>query len=431
MHFLRKPFTHPTTRLSVMLGVWSSVAMAQGTVEPVPAPQPQPAQSMQPAPPGQAIPPVGAPTTTTQAGTLAPPGVDWNSDFIRAKTSFIEGRFDLANKQLENLLIRAQNPIDRARVEELLQASQEWTRRGVTLIEQRELAGTDLMSRRTDRRTADEIGVLYLSSIVYGLGTGGWVDVLSEPHSAPGVILPPLLLAGASVGAVALIDSGKGLRYGTAQSISTGMTLGFYQGFAWTTYYQATSTHYDQMEPKTYVTLLWATTTAGALAGGIIGTVSSATPGRAAFVGSATLWPAILLGFGAAGLSSDNRYRDDHALLATAFGATAGTIGGILAAGPVSPTTARVRFLDLGAIGGGLAVGGLTLAARAESTKDGSEIFLATDLGILAGLGLAWWLTSDMPHDLGAEKPQPAKATVTPTLLPQRGGLGIGALGTF
>jgi hypothetical protein len=432
MHFPKQRYAHRTALLAVvLLWVWPVVVMAQGAVAPAPAAQALPAQSMQPAPATQPVPVVGAPTAAAPLGTLAPPGVDWNSDFIRAKTSFIEGRFELATKQFENLLARAQNPVDRARVEELLQATQEWTRRGVTLIAQSELAGTDLLSRRTDRRTADEIGVLYLSSIVYGLGTGGWVDVLSEPHSAAGAILPPLLLAGASVGAVALIDSGKGLRYGSAQSISTGMTLGFYQGFAWTTYYQATSSHSDQMDAKNYVTLLWATTTAGALAGGVIGSVSSATPGRAAFVGSATLWPAVVFGFGAAGLSSDDRYRDDHALLATAFGATAGMVGGILTAGPVSPTTARVRFLDLGAIGGGLAVGGLTLAARAESTKDGSEIFLATDLGILAGLGLAWWLTSNMPQDLGAEKPQPPKATVTPTLLPQRGGIGLGALGTF
>lgn len=374
-----------------------------------------------PAPSGTAVTPIA----------LAPPGMDWDSDFARAKTNFIAGNFRLATKQFENLALRARTPIEKARVAELLQASAEWTRRDVILIEQRELAGSDLQSRRSDRRTADEIGVLYLSAIGYGLGTGLWLDVQTEPDSVAGYIMPPLLFAGAAVGAVALIDSGKGLRYGTAQSISSGMFTGFIHGLSWLTYYQTSSKYYDEMDGKNYASLLWGTTTIGAVAGGIIGTVNSTTPGRASFVSSATLWPALVLGLAGAGFTSDEHYRDDNALLLSGLGAAAGTIGGVLAAGSVAPTTARVRFLDLGAIGGGLAVGGLALAARAEETKDGTEIFLATDAGILAGLGLAWWLTSGMPRDLGAQTPQPSKVSLTPTLLPQRGGLGLGAVGTF
>jgi hypothetical protein len=405
--------------MCAVLGVWPVAATAQTARPPLP-----PAAS-------SVDPPVGAAPTAPSATALAPADTGWISNFNRAKADFVAGRFKLAAQQFEDLAARAPTPIDRARVDELLEAARGWARRDVTLVEQRELAGSDVLARRTDRRTADEIGVLYLSSIEYGLGTGVWIDVLAEPNSAAGVIMPPLLLAGASAGLVAFIDSGKGLRYGTAQSISTGMSLGFYQGFAWGTFYQATSTHQNQMEAKTYASVLWATTTAGAVAGGVIGTMNSTTPGRAAFVGSATLWPALVLGLGAAGLSGDDHSRDDYALLASAVGTTAGMIGGIFTAGPVSPTTARVRFLDLGALAGGLAVGGITLAARAEESKTGSEIFLATDLGIVAGLGVAWWLTDNMPKDLGAEKPQVAKATVTPTLLPQRGGMGFGVVGTF
>lgn len=362
---------------------------------------------------------------------LAPPGTDWESDFVRAKTSFIAGNFRLATMQLENLSVRASNPVDKARASELLQVSQEWTRRDMTLIAQHELAGSDLLSRRTDRRTADEIGVLYLSSIGYGLGTGIWVDVLADPNSVEGAVLPPLLFAGAAAGAVAFIDRGKGLRYGAAQSIASGMTAGFMHGLSWLSYYQSSSTYFDEMQAKNFASLLWGTTTLGAVAGGVIGSVSSTTPGRAAFVSSVTLWPTLVLGLGAAGFSRDNAYRDDNAFLAAGLGAAVGTIGGVLAAGSVAPTTARVRFLDLGAIAGGLAVGGLTFAARAESSKDGSEIMLATDVGIIAGLGLAWWLTSEMPLDLGAQQPQPSKVTFTPALIPQRGGLGFGMVGTF
>ncbi len=299
------------------------------------------------------------------------------------------------------------------------------------LVPEGELAGSDVMSRRTDRRTADEIGVLYLSSIAYGLGTGLWLDILTEPTSAAGAILPPLFLAGAAAGAVALIDSGRGLRYGTAQSISSGMSLGFFHGFSWGTYYQATSSYEDQLDVDQYVTLLWGSTTAGAVAGGLIGTLNSTTPGRAAFVSSTTLWSGAILGLGVAGTTADDDGLDDRSFLGAAFGATAGTVGGILAAGSVAPTTARVRFLDLGAVAGGLAVGGLTLAAVAEDTDSGQEVLLATDLGIVGGLVLAWWLTEDMPKDLGAPTPQTSAFSFTPTLFPRPEGPLLGAVGTF
>jgi hypothetical protein len=169
----------------------------------------------------------------------------------------MSGQFSLAAEQLKPLVPRAPNPIAQARAAELLQAAEAWARRDVTLIEQRELAGSDVLARRTDRRTADEIGVLYLASLGYGLGTGIWLDILGEPDSAAGAILPPLLFAAGAAGTVAMLDRGKGLRYGSAQSIATGMTLGFYQGFAWTTYYQATSRYDDQLEPEGYATALW------------------------------------------------------------------------------------------------------------------------------------------------------------------------------
>ncbi len=357
--------------------------------------------------------------------------VDWEAALQAARVDLIEGRFASAVNRLKPLVRSAPSPVERARAEELLQLSHEWLEREVVVVVQQELAGTDLESRRSDLRTSDEIGVLYLSSIVYGLGTGLLIDLHAEPDSVAGAILPPLLAAGAAAGGVAVMDSGTGLRYGTAQSISTGMSVGFCQGLAWGTYFQATSSYSDQMEEETYATMLWGTATAGAVAGGVIGSVNSTTPGRAAFVGSATLWPAVVFGLGAGGLNADDEYRDDNALLASAFGASIGTLGGVLAAGEVSPTTARVRFLDLGAIGGGLAVGGLAMAIRGEDTEDGSEIFLATDLGIVAGLGLAWWLTDDMPRDLGAKKRQTGKATITPSVMPQLGGMGLGAVGTF
>jgi len=382
-----------------------------------------------------------APTTNTpfppgtQAATVQPqPGVGQDSfqlDFARAKKAFILGQFAAAEVQLRKLWQQTTNPIDRARIEEILTACLEWNRRGATLIEQHELQGTDLLSRRTDRRTSDEIGVLYLSSIAYGLGAGLWIDILSEPNGVAGAVLPPLLFAGASAGIVGLVDSGKGLRYGAAQSTSTGMWLGFWQGFAWGTYYQAESSYQNQMSSQAYATLLFGTTTAGAITGGLIGSLTQTTPGQSAFVGSTALWPALIFGIGTAALSSDNNgSRDDHAMLAASLGLTGGTVVGALTAGTVAPTTARVRFLDIGAIAGGLALGGISLAAGGNNAKIESTLLL-TDVGMIAGLGTAWWLTNDMPKDVGAQAPRSGSATIVPTVIPQRGGMGLGFAGQF
>ena len=339
------------------------------------------------------------------------------------------GQFETAAAKLRGLVASAPGQVQQARAAELLAVSEAWLKRGADLVEQRELAGSDLLSRRGGHRTADEIGVLYLSSIAYGLGTGAWIDIETDANSASGVILPPLLSAGLSAGAVALLDRGDGMRYGAAQAIASGMTIGLAQGVAWTTYFQAASGYESQLSSKEYASVLWSSTTAGAVTGAIIGQVSRSTPGRAAFVSSATLWPALAFGLAGAGLSSDDQHQDDHAFLASAIGASAGTIAGTLLAGQVAPTTARVRFLDLGAVAGGLAAGGLAAAAAPKDTN-GQGIFLAADAGLVGGVALAWALTRNMPRDEGAEYHEP-KATILPTLTPQKGGLGVGVAGIF
>jgi energy-converting hydrogenase Eha subunit A len=324
---------------------------------------------------------------------------------------------------------RAPSPFDSARALELGQLAFNWHQRGLALVDRKSLVGSDLEARSSDHRTADEIGVLYTTSVVYGIATGLWLDVQTEPKSVSTGVLPPLLLAGAAVGGVALLDSGRGLRYGVAQSMASGLYIGLWQGIAWTTYLQATTSHQNQLSTKQYATALWSSATLGAVVGGVVGTASSTTPGRASFVSSATLWPALVLGLGVAGMSADNQYRDDHAFLAASLGATGGVVAGILTAGTVSPTTARVRFLDLGGLGGTLVGGGLYLAAANNHSKF-EPAAIMTALGASAGLAVAWVATSNMPRDEGAV-PRTASFDVHPQLSPQHGGASLGFAGSF
>jgi hypothetical protein len=162
---------------------------------------------------------------------------------------------------------------------ELGQLAFNWHQRGLALVERKALIGSDFEAKSNDRRTADEIGVLYRSSIVYGLGMGLWFDAQVEPKDVSAGVLPPLALAGAAVGAVAILDSGRGLRYGVAQSIASGMYIGRWQGIAWTTYVQASSSYRSQLSGKAYATALWGSATLGAVVGGVVGTQTATTPG--------------------------------------------------------------------------------------------------------------------------------------------------------
>jgi hypothetical protein len=151
--------------------------------------------------------------------------------------------------------------------------------------------------------------------------------------------------------------------------------------------------------------------------GGLVGTLRGTTPGRASFVGSSALWAGLVAGLFAGAVSSEDDRQDDHALLASAIGLNVGAVAGAFAAGPVSPSIARVRFLDLGGIGGGLLFGGLYLAA-ADRKLEGQALLGATALGSALGLGVAWYATSGMPADRierSDRVSRPAMASIAPT----------------
>lgn len=374
--------------------------------------------------------PALAPTARAPQPTAFVDKAAWDTRFATARGLLDRSEFARASGEFISLAQNAPSPTDAARAVELARLALDWDRRGVALVDRKALIGSDIEAKHGDQRTADEIGVLYTTSVIYGLGTGLWLDVLSKPNDFSGtLILSPLIFAGAAAGGVALLDSGRGLRYGVAQSMASGMYTGLWQGIAWTTYLQASTSRNHQLSAEAYATALWGSATAGALVGGIIGSQSSTTPGRASYVSSAALWPALILGFGVAGLSKDNQYRDDHSLLAASLGATGGAVAGILTAGTVSPTTARVRFLDLGGLSGALLGGGLYLAADSKNSEF-SPFAVMTALGTLAGLSVAWYATSSMPRDEGAAK-NVATFDVHPQLLAVRGGACLGFTGSF
>lgn len=110
-----------------------------------------------------------------------------------------------------------------------------------------------------------------------------------------------------------------------------------------------------------------------------------------------------------------------------------------MTAGSVSPSIARVRFIDLGGLAGGLV--GLGLYATAADDSLGLQPTLwSLNLGTAAGLGLAWLLTTNMEPDRGADSESDDARTPTlwqallrarPMLLPVENGGQLGMVGTW
>ena len=80
-----------------------------------------------------------------------------------------------------------------------------------------------------DRRSTDELGWLYTTSVLYGIGSGITLASYTEPDSPSGFILPTLLLASGSVLLVSALDRPH-LRYGGAQAITSMLFIGLEAG---------------------------------------------------------------------------------------------------------------------------------------------------------------------------------------------------------
>jgi hypothetical protein len=363
--------------------------------------------------------------------------IAWLNRYTVARDRLVVGDFVEAQKLFAELVATATTGADRAIAQELELVARSWARRELVLVRGMDLGENSASAKAAGERTPDEIAVLYTNAVFYGLGTGVWVDVLTEPRTAAGAILPALALAGGAAGAVAMVDSASRFRYGVPQSIVSGMYIGLGEGIVLTLWNQSRVYYRDEWSAETVATVVWGSATAGAAAGAIVGSAGGTTPGRASFVGSTAMWSGLVTGLVVGAVSPADDMQDDNAFLAAAIGLNAGAVAGVLAAGPVSPSIARVRYLDLGGIAGAVALGGLYLSAADEESTAGGMMGL-TALGMVGGLTAAWLGTSSMPPDrLSEEIPRATRSpasfltTAAPSLTPTLGGALLALRGSF
>lgn len=313
------------------------------------------------------------------------PNPTWEERYSRARSEFIAGHEAEAALVFDQLALEAANAEDARRASELAQ-----------LCRSKLSLDADLAHLRTPQ----ELTILYATAFVYGLGTSAWVALLTEPKNLGGAILPFAVLTTASVGGVALADGYRPFRRGVPQSIASGVYLGFGEGIWAVGIQHAGAARRDDgsaWTSKQVASMLWAGATLGGIGGGLIGAARQPTPGRVSFTLSTSLWGGLISSFGAAAITSNDSKRTEQSFTSGLIGYNVGLASGLLFAPSISPSVARVRFVDLGAIGGGLVgAGAYSLAAGSGNARAG---FGASSIGAALGLGLTWWATSSMPSD--------------------------------
>ena len=360
--------------------------------------------------------PAGAPAGRAEASERVP---TWRERYVRARTDLVEARYERAERELVELAKTAPTPAEAALALDLADLAR----------------ASHARAARTEGphvRTTDELSVLYSSAFVYGLGTSAWIALETEPQNLAGAALPFILLTTASIGGVVVADNYRPFRRGVPHSIATGLYLGFGEGLILVGYERAASERRDEpaWQQKTVARVLWSGATLGGLGGAALGALREPTPGRVSYVGSTSLWTGLVTGFAGAALQPENERRGETAFAAAAVGYNLGLASGIWVAPRISPSVARVRFIDLGGIGGGL-LGASGYVLAAGDTSNPRAGLAATSIGMAGGIVLASWLTATMPKDPPAETKTPPTSLVMPLLKPTEGGFVFGAIGAL
>ncbi len=407
-----------------------------------------PPQSLTPLPPTATLTatPTSPPTSTqTFAPTLTPPESHdevapqkspWRVRYDAAREELLRGDFSAAYSDFEGLARAAGNDVDEALAQEDADLAGEWMRRDLAFVRRIDLGESHLTPKALDERTGDELASLYASGVLYGIGTGSWLAELatygnhSSNDSGTTLGLPVLMIGVTEVGIAAADTQTHVFRYGGAQSIVSGLYVGFEEGLFWTLYNQNLDAQ-SRMTAPAAATFIWGMSTAGAVAGGVLGHYHPTTPGRASFVGSTALWSAVLVGSVVGAAQPTHGGSDSAPFLGAGIALNVGLGAGLLLTESVSPMVARVRLLDLGGATGYLVGAGLYAAGTREPTAAGA--FGVGAFGCALGLTGMWLATRRMDDDRREVQSAPPTAleSITPTILPLDRGAAIGVRGVL
>ncbi|CAN5842236.1 hypothetical protein BH11MYX4_BH11MYX4_04940 [soil metagenome] len=295
----------------------------------------------------------------------------------------------------------------------------------------------------TDKREAGEMPALYATTILWGVGTGIWLDALIKIKD-PGVavIMPIAFGAAAPIGAFFWDDRGGPLHRGVPSSIATGLVLGAVEGISIAgVQWQYSREKNKDWSFQTQTSVTWIMATGGGVGGWAFGEWIRPDPRSMGFILSGAGWGA--LSGATLGIAVSGKDWKDGASVAGLIGYNVGLVG----AGAISiahtPSWNSQKYMWLG-YGLGALAGCLVFPFYLFSDADPKHGFIGPSLGGLAGVGLAGALTWDMkdaddkrgkifkpPFDVAVTPAPKLDPTLGGGILNNPGGAMLSGSGTF
>jgi hypothetical protein len=296
----------------------------------------------------------------------------------------------------------------------------------------------------SDKREAGEMPALYATTILWGVGTGIWLDALIKiKDPGPAVIMPIAFGAAAPIGAFFWDDRGGPLHRGVPSSISAGLVLGALEGIS----IAGVQWQYSREKDKdwsfqTQTSVTWIMATVGGVGGWAFGEWQRPDPRSMGFILSGAGWGS-LSGI-TMGIAVSGKDWKDGAAVAGLIGYNLGVVGAGALSIAHQPSWNSQKYMWLG-YGLGALAGCLVFPFYLFSDADAKHGFIGPSLGGLAGVGLAGALTWDMKDTddtkKGAIYKPPFDVAVTPAprldpalgggILNNPGGAMLSGSGTF
>jgi len=246
-------------------------------------------------------------------------------------------------------------------------------------------------------RSDGEMLYLYGTGIVYGIGSGVWIDALGKISDPAFALLPPLVLGAAVPIGIFVWDQNDTFDRGVPSSIATGMLLGGVEGIAVSgLQWQLTGNGGpNSWTFPTWSTLTFVGATGGAIGGYAFGEWFQPDPRTLSFIASGAGWgtlAGVLFGAGVVGGDWSN------GASGAAVGGFVGYNTGILATGVLSsmyvPSSQTLKYMWLGELIGTAVT--TPVYAFYIGGGDPRHGLVANAVGGLAGLGIAAALTANM-----------------------------------
>jgi hypothetical protein len=284
------------------------------------------------------------------------------------------------------------------------------------------------------RRTNLEMGTLYVTSVVYGVGLGSWLSAEFRVTD-PGLfmITPAVLGVAAPIGAYFLDD--PKMHRGLPAAISAGLVIGAGEGLGIASYQYVTADSGQEWGFRGFARAMALGATVGGVAGFATGYYLEPSPRSTALATSGMLWGTVIgsmYGYGASARNVGYFESNDSASL----GGLVGFNVGLGAAAALStfwiPTWEQQAWMWAGAGIGAAASLPVYLFYLGKDAPPAKRGLIFTGTAALLGIGAGAIFSSGSKGGGTADAPASGWASITQVgPMPVRGGLGIQAAGLF